>query len=86
MVDGKRMDCSGSETVSRVERSRDGQAMAMVICAEKIEAHALAQATDGLKKARDRIANDTKLSVEIRKDILKDLDREIERLSRPNKS
>jgi len=43
---------------------------------------ALAKAADGLKSARDRISKDDKLSPAIREDIVKQLDAEIERLSK----
>lgn len=86
MLDAKRMDCGSGAAVSKVERSIDGQTMAMVICADQIEARALAQASRSLAEARQRVAEDSKLSDELRRDILKDLDREIERLSRQGKS
>ncbi len=85
-LDAKRISCDDAETVSKVSRNQDGQAMTMVICASKIEARALASAADGLRQARARIASDSKLSDAIRKDILDDLDREIERLSSQGKS
>lgn len=42
----------------------------------------VAKAADGLKSARDRISKDTNLSPAIRDDIVKQLDAEIERLSK----
>ncbi len=85
-LEGHKIDCGGDRMVSKVERADDGKAESIAICVDKIEQRALAQAADGLKKARDRIAADSKLSDEIRKEILGDLDREIERLSRQGKS
>lgn len=85
-LEGRKIDCGGDRMVSKVERADGGKAETIAICVDKIEQRALAQAADGLKKARDRIAADSKLSDEIREEILGDLDREIERLSRQGKS
>lgn len=47
-----------------------------------MEKHAMAQALKGVREAREEIAGDKSLSNEIRKNVLRELDAEIERLSR----
>ena len=74
-VDGKTMNFESSAP------DADGKSRKMVMRLCQVGG-ATAKATDGLKSARDRISKDANLSPAIRDDIVKQLDAEIERLSK----
>lgn len=80
-LQGKRIDCEVPDIKSKAEASADGQSVRVIVCG-KAEGQALAVAADGLRKTRDKIAKDSRLSDEVRDKIIKQLDAEIERLSK----
>lgn len=80
-LQGERIDCEVPDVQSKAEASADGQSVRVMVCG-KAEGKALAAAADAVRKARERIAKDSRLSEEVRKDVLKQLDEEIERLSK----
>ncbi|MEY4056744.1 MAG: hypothetical protein RL519_2079 [Pseudomonadota bacterium] len=78
------MTCPGggkSTLIESNEKGADGEPLKLVIrlCSPGVPS---AKAGEGLKAARERIAKDANLSPAIRDDILKQLDAEIERLSK----
>ena len=74
-------DCGGAKPIEATSESNVGgkrQVSHVVICnKDGDKGHALA----GLRKARDRVANDPNLSGEIKAEVLKQLDAEIAKLS-----
>lgn len=80
-LQGERIDCEVPDVQSKAEASGDGQLVRVMVCG-KAEGKALAAAADAVRKARESIAKDSRLTDDVRKDILKQLDEEIERLSR----
>lgn len=80
-LDGSQINCDAPDAKAQAEASADGQSVRVMVC-EKVEGQALAAAADAVRKARESIAKDSRLSEQVRKDILKQLDEEIDRLSR----
>lgn len=80
--------CKGKDVVSDVDTSADDNGkltrVRIRMCGTPgdMEKHAMAQALKGVREARDEIARDRSLSDSIRKDVLRELDAEIERLGR----
>lgn len=78
--------CNGKQVVSDVDTSvEDGGKLTRVrvrMCGAPgdLEKHAMAEAIDGIRKARAEIAGDKTLSNQVRREILRDLDEEIARL------
>ncbi len=83
MADGA-MTCSDKDGPAMVETSSAGGDPARKIVRVKVcqMAHARGSALDGLRHARDRIANDKSMSDKIRDEVVKSLDEEIARMSK----
>ncbi len=69
------MSCDGDDTV--VEHELEDGRRAMVICRAAIRA----EAAEGLREARDEIANDPDIPEHLRQEILRSLERSLERMS-----
>ena len=69
------IDCNGEDTV--VEQELEDGRHAMVICRAAIRA----EAAEGLREARDEIASDPDIPENLREEILRSLDRSLERMS-----
>ncbi len=80
--------CKGKGGVSDVESAEENDGkltrIRVRICSapQGPEKHAMAEAINGVRQARDEIASDKSLSESIRRQIIKDLDAEIARLNR----
>ena len=71
------MDCNSADRPARTRRTADGRQQ-IVICDKVVNQFARAS----LRNARASIANNPEISTEVRTEILRDLDREIERIER----
>lgn len=76
--------CDGSAEPVRTETRNEGgrEFTRLTICTDGIEQLALNSARDGLRTARSAVAADPDISAEDRRDALRELDREIDRLER----
>lgn len=82
MVLNRRPDCEGETMHSSVSAAGSNETVQVMLCGTNDpKAHARL-ASDGLKRARDRIAQDRTLSDKVRDDVVRKLDAEIERLSK----
>ena len=75
------MSCDGNEgDVSTTVDRADGTQVVKV-CRRVV----MAEALEGLREAREEIANDRELTGEIRAEILRELDKQIERMGRSSR-
>jgi beta-lactamase regulating signal transducer with metallopeptidase domain len=79
-----RMNCDGASGTSETT-TPDGRRV-IRICESRIRAdavaHANAGAVAGLKRARDQIARNTEMSEKVRREVVRELDREISRIEK----